>query len=100
MNALKLDTVSAVDGTLVLRLPEPGLFRVHVEATWTPVEPDRKAMFDAVHRRGHPDAVALLERFGEGGIANIEVLLAWGSVDDPTLERPPQPALVEREPIP
>jgi hypothetical protein len=100
MNALKLDTISAMDGTLVLRLPEPGLFRVHVEATWTPIEQDRKALFDEVRRRGHPDAVALLERLGEGGIANPEVLLAWGSVDDPTLERPSQPALAEREPIP
>jgi len=59
-----------------------------------------KALFDEVRRRGHPDAVALLERLGESGIANPEVLLAWGSVDDPTLERPPQPALTEREPIP
>ena len=34
MNALKLDTMSAPDGTVILRLPEQGRFRVHVEATW------------------------------------------------------------------
>jgi hypothetical protein len=100
MNAFKLDTLSAVDGTLVLRLPQAGVFRVHVEATWTPVEPDRKVVFDEVRRSGHPDAVALLEQVGEGGIANPEVLLSWGSADDPTLERPPQPPLAEREPCP
>ncbi len=100
MNALKLDTVSDDDGTLVLRLPEPGRFHVHVEATWMPVEPDSKAVFDEIRRRAHPDALALLERLGESGIANPELLLAWGSVEDPTVERPAQPALADREPIP
>lgn len=99
MNAMKLDLMSAPDGTVTLRLPEAGRFRVHVEASWEPVERDRKALFDQIRRAGHPDAIALLERLGENAIANPEVLLAWGSVDDPTLERPPQPLLVEREPI-
>ncbi len=34
MNALKLDTISTPDGTVILRLPRPGRFQVHVEATW------------------------------------------------------------------
>jgi hypothetical protein len=33
----------------------------------------------------------------ENAIANPEALLAWGSVDDPTFERPPQAPLVERD---
>lgn len=99
MNALKLDIVSTADGTVTLRLPEPGRFLVHVEARWQPVERDRKALFDEIRRVGHPDAVALIERLGEDGITNPEALLAWGSLDDPTFERPPQPPLVEREPI-
>ena len=99
MNALKMDIVSAPDGTVTLRLPEPGLFRVHVEATWEPVEADRRAIFEEVRRRGHPDAIALLDRLGEEGIANPEALLVWGSIDDPTFERPPQPPLEEQEDI-
>ena len=99
MNAMKLDLVSAPDGTVTLRLPEAGRFRVHVEASWEPVERDRTALFDQIRRAGHPDAIALLERLGENAIANPEVLLAWGSVGDPTLERPPQPPLVERDPV-
>ena len=99
MNALKLDTVSAPDGTVTLRLPEPGRFRVHVEATWEPIELDRKAILEEVRRRGHPDAIALLDRLGEDAIANPRGLLFWGSVDDATLERPAEPPLEEREPI-
>lgn len=99
MNALKLDLVSAPDGTVTLRLPQAGRFRVHVEARWEPVEHDRNALFEQIRRTGHPDAVALLDRLGEAAIANPEVLLAWGSVDDPTFERPPQPPLVERDPV-
>jgi hypothetical protein len=99
MNALKLDTLSAPDGTLTFRLPEPGRFLVHVEATWEPVEVDRRAIFDEVRRHGHPEAIALLEQLGEDGIANPEALLLWGAIDDPTLERPPQPPLMERDPI-
>jgi hypothetical protein len=94
MNTLTLDTITAPDGTVTHRLPEPGRFRIHVEATWQPLERDRKALFDQIRRTGHPDAVALLERLGEDAIANPEGLLAWGSIDDPTFERPPQPPLV------
>lgn len=99
MNAMKLDIVSDADGTVTLRLPEAGRFRVHVEARWEPVERDRSAIFDQIRRAGHPDALALLARLGESAIANPEALLAWGSVDDPTFERPSQPPLAEREPI-
>ncbi len=99
MNAMKLDLVSAPDGTVTLRLPQAGRFRVHVEASWEPIEHDRKAIFEQIRGAGHPDAIALLARLGEAAIANPEALLAWGSVDDPTLERPPQPPLVERDPI-
>jgi hypothetical protein len=60
---------------------------------------DRKALFDQIRRAGHPDAVALVARLGENAIANPEALLAWGSVDDPTFERPSQPPMVERDPI-
>lgn len=98
-NALSLDTESTADGTVTLRLPEPGRFRVHVQLTWEAAEPDRKAIFDEVRRRGHPDAVALLERLGEDAIANPAGLLAWGSIGDATFERPAQPPLEEREPI-
>ena len=96
---MQLDTTSAPDGTVTVRLPEAGRFLVHVHVTWEPAEPDRKAIFAEVRRRGHPDAVALLDRLGEDAIANPEGLLGWGSIDDPTFERPPQPPLVEREPI-
>ena len=99
MNAMKLDLLSSSDGTVTLRLPQPGRFRVHVEASWEPVERDRKAIFEQIRGSGHPDAVALLARLGEDAIANPEALLAWGSIDDPTFERPPQPPLVERDPI-
>ncbi len=99
MNAMKLDLVSAPDGTVTLRLPEAGRFRVHVEASWEPVESDRKALFDQIRRAGHPDAIALLARLGESAIDNPEALIAWGSADDPTFERPPQPPLVERDPV-
>ena len=64
-----------------------------------PVERDRKAIFEQIRRSGHPDAVELLARLGEDAIAHPEALLAWGSVEDPALERPPQPALVERDPM-
>jgi hypothetical protein len=37
---------------------------------------------------------------GEDAIGNPEDVLVWGSVDDPTLERPPQLTLEQREPIP
>ena len=99
MNAMKLDLESAADGTVTLRLPQPGRFRVHVEARWEPLERDRKALFDHIRRAGHPDAIALLARLGESGIANPEALLAWGSVDDSTFERPDQPPLPERDPV-
>ena len=99
MNAMKLDLVSAPDGTLTLRLPQPGRFRVHVEASWAPVEVDRHALFDQIRRTGHPDAIALLAQLGEDAVANPEALLAWGSSDDPTFDRPPQPPLVERDPL-
>ena len=66
--------------------------------TTKPVERDRKAIFEQIRRSGHPDAVALLARLGEDAIAHPEALLAWGSVDDPTFERPPQPPPVERDP--
>jgi len=97
VNALDLDILSAPDGTVVVRLPEPGRFRVHVKVTWEPVEPDRKAIFEEVRRRGNPDAIALLDRLGEGAIENPAGLLSWASIDDPTFERPPQPPLVDRE---
>ncbi|WP_437631983.1 hypothetical protein [Sorangium sp. So ce854] len=97
MNALKIDIESAPDGTVTLRLPQPGRFRVHVEATWEAVEVDRKALFEEIRRRGHPDAIALLERLGEDGISNPEALLFWGAIDDPTFERPEQPALEQRQ---
>jgi hypothetical protein len=99
VNALNLDMMSAPDGTVTVRLPEAGRFRVHLQMTWEPTEPDRSALFEEVRRRAHPDAIALLERLGEDGIADPSGLLAWGSIDDPTFERPPQPALEEREPI-
>jgi hypothetical protein len=97
VNALDLNTMSAPDGTVTVRLPEPGRFRVHVQMTWEPNEPDHRAIFDEVRRRGHPDAIALLERLGEEAIANPAGLLAWGSIDDPTFERPLQPPLEERD---
>jgi len=97
MNALKLDIESAPDGTVTLRLPFPGRFRVHLEATWEPVEPAPAAIFEEIRRRAHPDAIALLERLGEAGIPNPEALLFWGTLDDPTFERPPQPPLEQRE---
>lgn len=46
--------------------------------------PDRAAPFTDLRCTGHPDA-----------IATPEGLLLWGSINDPTLERPPQPALRE-----
>jgi hypothetical protein len=98
-NALRLDTTSEPDGSVTVRLPRPGRFRVHVEVTWDPAEPDRKAVFDEVRRRGNPVAVAMLDRLGEDAIANPEGLLVVGSIDDPTLERPPQPPPDEREPV-
>lgn len=99
MNAMKLDLVSTPDGTVTLRLPQAGRFLVHVEARWEPVERDRAAVFEQIRRAGHPDAIALLDRLGESAIANPEALLAWGSADDPTFERPPQPPLAERDPV-
>ncbi|WP_437676272.1 hypothetical protein [Sorangium sp. So ce131] len=99
MNALKLDIESAPDGTVTLRLPQPGRFRVHLEATWEPLEVDRKVVFQEIRRRGHPDAIALLDRLGEDGIANPEALLVWGVVDDPTFERPAQPPSEQRQGI-
>ncbi len=99
MNALDLETMSAPDGTVTVRLPEPGRFRVHVHVTWEPAELDRKAIFAEVRRRGNPDTIALLDRLGEDAIANPAALLAWGSIDDPTFDRPPQPALEQREPL-
>ena len=99
MNALNLDTVSAPDGTVTLRLPEAGRFRVHVQMTWEPAEPDRRTLFEEVRRSGHPDAIALLDRLGEDAIANPAGLLAWASIDDPTFDRPPQPALDARDRI-
>lgn len=97
MNALDLDVVSAPDGTVSLRLPEPGRFRVRVRLTWEPVESDRKAIFEEVRRRGNPEAIALLDRLGEDAIANPVGLLSWASIDDPTFERPPQPPLDDRK---
>ncbi|WP_438015714.1 hypothetical protein WMF18_33290 [Sorangium sp. So ce315] len=99
MNALKIDIESAPDGTVTLRLPQAGRFRVHVEATWEPVEVDRKALFEEIRQRGHPDAIALLDRLGEDGIPNPEALLFWGAIDDPTFERPAQPALEQRQDV-
>ena len=40
MHALKLDTMTEPDGTLTVRLPRTGRFRIHVEATWEPDEAD------------------------------------------------------------
>jgi hypothetical protein len=91
--------MSAADGTVTVRLPEAGRFRVHMQMTWEPAEPDREAIFEEVRRRGRPDAIALLEHLGEDAIANPAGLLAWASIDDPTFDRPPQPALEEREAI-
>jgi hypothetical protein len=99
VNALSLDTLSAPDGTVTVQLPEPGRFHVHIQVSWEPAEPDRKAIFEEVRRRGHPETIALLERLGEDAIANPSGLLAWGSIDDPTFERPPQPPLDQREPL-
>jgi len=99
VNALDLNIMSAPDGTVTVRLPEPGRFHVHLKMTWEPAEPDRTAIFEEVRRRGHPDAIALLERLGEEAIANPAGLLAWSSIDDPSFERPPQPSLEEREPV-
>jgi hypothetical protein len=99
MNAIKLDTLSAADGTVAFRLPEPGRFYVHIVASWVPMERDRKALFDEIRRRAQPDVLALLEKVGEDGIANPEGLLSWGCIDDPTLERPTQPPLERREPL-
>ena len=98
-NALSLDTVSALDGTVTVRLPEAGRFHVHIQVSWEPVVPDRKAIFDEVRRRADPDALAVLEQLGEDSIANPAGLLEWGAIDDPTFERPPQPVLGEREPV-
>lgn len=99
MNALNLDIVSAPDGTVTVRLPEAGRFRVHVQMTWEPTQSDRQAIFAEVRRSGHPDAIALLDRLGEDAIENPAGLLAWASIDDPTFDRPPQPALDERDRI-
>jgi hypothetical protein len=98
-NALKVDVESAPDGTLMLRLPAPGRFRVHVEATWEPVVQDRRAIFEAVRRRGNPLVLELLERLGEEAIADPEMLLHVGSIDDPTFVEPPDPPPQEREPV-
>ena len=98
MNALDMDTVSAPDGTVTVRLPEPGRFHVHVKMTWEPAESDRETIFAEVRRRGHPDAIAFLDEVGEDAVANPAGLLSWGAIDDPTFERPPQPPLSEREP--
>ncbi len=62
-------------------------------------ERNREILFDQIRRAGDPGAIALLARLGEGAIVHPEALVAWGSVDDPTFERPPQPPLVERDPI-
>jgi hypothetical protein len=97
MNALKLDTVSDPDGTITLRLPKPGRFRVHVEATWEPVESDRAAIFAELRRRGHPDIMRLLAEKGEDAISNPEILLFYGALADDPLERPEQPPLEVRD---
>lgn len=60
-------------------------------------EIDRKANFEEVRRRGHPDASALLERLGKDAIENPAGLLSWASIDDPSFERPPQPPLEDRD---
>lgn len=99
MNALKLDVVSAADGTVMLRLPQPGRFRVHVEATWVPVEPDRDAIFAELRHRGHPDVLTLLEELGEDAIQRPELLLSYGVLADDPMERPVQPPLETREPL-
>ena len=99
MNAMRLSTMSASDGTVTVRLPEAGRFRVHVQVAWEPEEPERKAIFDEVRRRGHPDAIALLDRLGEDAILNPAGLLGWASIDDATFERPPQPHADERDPL-
>ncbi len=99
VNALKLDTMSTADGTVTLRLPQPGRFRVHVEATWTPIEPDRNAIFAELRHRGHPDVLRILEEVGEDAIERPEVLLSYGVLADDPLERAPQPFLEEREPL-
>ena len=99
MNAMKLDLMSAPDGTVTLRLPETGRFRVHVHASWEPIERDTEDLFDQVRRTGHPDAIAVLERLGEGAIGNPEALVAWGTIDDLTFARPPLPALDDRDPV-
>lgn len=97
VNAMRLDTMTAPDGTVIVRLPEAGRFRVHLQVTWEAADPDRRAIFDEVRRRGHPDAVALLDSLGEDAILNPAGLLGWGSIDDPTFERPPQPPVDERD---
>jgi hypothetical protein len=99
MNALKLDIVSAADGTVTLRLPQPGRFRVHVEATWTPIDTDRNAIFAELRHRGHPDVLRMIEEAGEDAIQRPEVLLSYGVLADDPLKRPQQPPLETREPL-
>ena len=99
MSSVNIDTVSAPDGTLLLRMPVPGRWRVHLVATLEPGEADRRAIFDAVRLRANPVVLEILDRLGEDAIADPEMLLHAGSIDDPTLVEPPDPPPQEREPI-
>lgn len=96
MSSVHIDTVSAPDGTLLLRMPAPGRWRVHLVATLEPTEADRRAIFDAVRQRGNPAVLEILDRLGEDAIADPEMLLHAGSIDDSTLVEPPDQPPQER----
>ena len=99
MNALDLDTMSAPDGTVTVRLPVAGRTRVHVKMTWQPDQADRKAIFEELRRRGNPDVLRILEEDGEDAIHNPEVLLSYGALADDPIERPEQLPFETREPV-
>jgi hypothetical protein len=97
MNALNLDIESAPDGTVTFRLPVRGRFHVHVQTTWEPADPDRKAIFDELRRRGNPDVLRILEEVGEEALEDPEALLSYGALADAPLERPVDLPLEARE---
>jgi hypothetical protein len=99
VNALDLDTVSAPDGTVTVRLPVSGRTRVHLKMTWQPDEADRKAIFAELRRRANPDVLYILEEDGEDAIQNPEVLLSYGALADDPVERPHQLPFEAREPV-
>jgi hypothetical protein len=99
MNALDLETMSAPDGTVTIRLPEPGRIRVHVKMTWQPNEADRKTIFAELRRRGSPDVLRILDEEGEDAIQNPEVLLSYGALADDPIQRPEQLPFEAREPV-